>query len=87
MTEQELSEWDTEIIEADRNDFYYRVLLVDDRIMGFQSIGRLIGSGAMFSLIKKRTGRKEIREVLANPQLRDGLTGYLQAGQYLLSND
>ncbi len=87
MTEQELSEWETEIIEADRNDFYYRVLLVDDCIMGFQSIGRLIGSGAMFSLIKKRTRRKEIREVLANPRLQAGLAGYLQAGPYLLSDD
>lgn len=83
LTTQDLSESNLRLIEEYKQGDYYRVLLVDDRIMGFQSIGRVNGSGAMFSLLRKRTRVQDVKDALDNRQLQAGLSWYVQAGDYL----
>ncbi len=75
--------YETEVIENESKDFYYRLLAVDDRIAGFQCIGSLEGAGAIFTMIKKGTTLEQARKVLHNKDSITNMAWYLDSSRYL----
>jgi len=84
LTLKDLDSYDVKVIEKAGHDFYYRLLIVDDRIAGFQSIGRCEGAGALFTMIKKKTALREVREALQCQKLIPNLAWYIDVGEYIM---
>ncbi|NLU50378.1 MAG: NAD(P)/FAD-dependent oxidoreductase [Syntrophomonadaceae bacterium] len=69
LTSRDLAGENLGVLEEEGEDWYYRALVVDDRIMGFQSVGITSGIGVVTALMKKRTPVSEIRRIMADPVL------------------
>jgi NADH oxidase (H2O2-forming) len=78
-----LQGYEVEVIEQQDENEYFRILMVEDRIVGFQAIGKVEGSGAIFTMIKKGTPVSESRKVLLNRRLVPNLAWYIDSSQYL----
>jgi NAD(P)H-nitrite reductase large subunit len=71
------------VLEGQNNELYWRVLVMDDRIMGMQTIGISSGLGAVMALMKNRTSLSEFHRVVADPDLARRVAWYLPAQQFL----
>jgi len=76
---------DVQMIEQEDGQYYYRVLIVDDRIVGLQSLGMCDGVGAIMALIKTKTLVSEVKRVIENRALIEKVPWYLEAGRYLFT--
>ncbi len=74
---------DFQVIEDKDDHFYYRVLIIDDHVVGLQSIGKCRGVGAVMALIKNKTAVSEVKRVIENGELIQKVPWFLQAGKYL----
>jgi len=83
MTSDALGAEDIQILEGENHNQYWRVLLVDDRIMGMQAIGISSGLGAMMALMKTRTPVSQFRHTLADSALFKKAAWYLPAQRFL----
>jgi NAD(P)H-nitrite reductase large subunit len=72
-----------EIIEKEGQEEYYRAIIKEDRIMGFQSLGITEGLGAVMALIKTGTPVKEIKRVCENRELVRAAPWYRDAAHLL----
>lgn len=71
------------VLEGQNRELYWRVLVMDDRIMGMQTIGISSGLGAVMALMKKRTTLSEFHRVTADPHLARRIAWYLPAQRFL----
>ncbi len=78
-----LAEYEVEVIEQESKDLYYRLLVVNDRIAGYQCIGSLDGAAAIFTMVKKGTTLSEARKVLLNKGLISTMAWYLDSRRYV----
>jgi len=83
MTSKALGKVDIDILEECGHDQYWRVLLMNDRIMGMQAIGVNSGLGAVMALMKNRTTLSEFHHIVADPDLRRKITWYWSACKFL----
>lgn len=72
-----------EIIENESPGRYYRILLNNGLIMGFQSLGISEGLGAIMALIKTATPVDEVRRVIQSRELLRAVPWYGEAARYL----
>lgn len=84
---QALPGYNVEVVEHHGKDEYFRVLIVGDKIAGFQGIGSMEGAGAIFTMIKKGTPVSESRRVLLNRELVPGMAWYIDNSKYLSSQN
>ncbi len=80
-----LGGYEVQVIEQEDDEDYFRVLMVGDRVVGFQGIGRVEGTGAIFTMIKKGTPVSEIRKVLLTRGLVPNMAWYIDSRRYLPS--
>ncbi|MDD3364798.1 MAG: FAD-dependent oxidoreductase [Syntrophomonas sp.] len=71
------------VLEGQDNELYWRVLVMDDRIIGMQTIGMSYGLGAVMALMKNRTPLSEFHRVAADPDLARRVAWYLPAQRFL----
>jgi NADH oxidase (H2O2-forming) len=83
LTSDTLQGQDVEIIEGQNYDQYWRILVLDERIMGMQTIGSTTGLGAIMVLMKNRTRVGEFRQTLADPLWLRRTAWYLPARRFL----
>lgn len=83
MTSRALGREDIDILEGQSHNQYWRVLILNDRIMGMQTIGVTSGLGAVMALMKNRTTLSDFRHVIADPDMMRKATWYLPARQFL----
>jgi NAD(P)H-nitrite reductase large subunit len=72
-----------QIIEKENPGKYYRILLKNEEIIGFQGLGITEGLGAIMALIKTRTPVQEVKRVLDNQELLKAVSWYNEAARYL----
>ncbi len=82
MTADTLSGEEIQVLEGHNGAQYWRVLVMDDRIMGMQTIGISSGLGAIMALMKKRTPVSDFRHTVADPELVRRVAWYLPAQQF-----
>ncbi len=80
---QSLKGYEVEVIEEHSKDLYYRLLIVNERIAGFQCIGSLDGAGSIFTMIKKGTSLSEARKVLLNKGVISTMAWYIDCIRYV----
>ncbi len=78
-----LAGYETEVIEHESEDLYYRLLAVDDRVAGFQCVGSLEGTGSIFTMIKKGTPLSEARKLLHNKGSISTMAWYMDSSRYI----
>jgi len=83
MTSGTLTGEDIRILEGQNNDEYWRVLVMNDRIMGMQTIGMHSGLGAVMALMKKRTPLSEFWQMIADHDMVRKVAWYLPAQRFL----
>lgn len=71
------------IIEKESTHEYYRLVILDGQIIGFQGIGAIRGLGAIMSLIKTKTPLTEVQRILENPELLKAVPWYRETARYL----
>ena len=80
-----LQGYEAEVVEHHAEDGYFRVLIVEDKIAGFQGVGSIEGAGAIFTMIKKKTPISESKRVLLNRGLIPSMAWYIDSRRYLSS--
>ncbi|KUG03065.1 nadh oxidase of the flavin-dependent disulfide reductase family [hydrocarbon metagenome] len=80
---QGLAGYEVEVIEHESQDIYCRLLIVNDRIAGYQCIGSLDGASSIFTMIKKGTTLSEARKVLLNKNSLSDMAWYLDCSRYV----
>lgn len=83
FTEEMLSGRDFQVIENGNERFYYRIVISNGLIVGWQSIGISNGIGTILALIKTRTPIAEVKRVWQNSDLVAKVPWYLTAGNFL----
>ncbi|MEN6461596.1 MAG: FAD-dependent oxidoreductase [Syntrophomonas sp.] len=83
LTGDDLKNHPVQVLEDQDEKTYYRVLLVNDLIMGVQTIGITEGWGALTALIKSHTPINEVRRIIADPVLCKKVSWYLPAQRFL----
>jgi len=83
MTSGTLTGEDIQVLDGQNSDQYWRVLVMDDRIMGMQTIGMHSGLGAVMALMKKRTTLTEFWHVIADHDMVSKAAWYLPAQRFL----
>lgn len=84
LTAEALKSEPVQVIEGESHDRYWRILLVDDRIMGMQAIGETSGLGAVMAMMKNRITMGDFRKIVSDPDLARKASWYLPAGQFLV---
>ena len=74
---------DIEVLEDYGEEWGFRVLVVDDRIMGFQSVGVTASVGVMTALMKKRMPVSEFWSLVKHPVLAEKFWWFLPARRFL----
>ena len=83
MTSAALAGCDVEVLEDYGEEWGFRVLVADDRIMGFQSIGVTAHVGVMTALMKKRMSISEFWSWVKHPVLAEKHWWLLPACRFL----
>jgi NADH oxidase (H2O2-forming) len=83
LTENDLKGQDVQVLEEQIGTTYYRVLLLNNLIMGVQTIGINEGLGALTALIKSHTPITEFKRIMADPILCKKVPWYLPAWKFL----
>lgn len=83
MNSAALDSKNLKILEGETHNQYWRVLVVDDSIMGMQSIGVDSGLGAVMTLMKKKITLQQFNETVADDFLINRAAWYLPARRYL----
>lgn len=83
MTSAALAGENVQVLEGQNNEQYWRFLVLDDRIMGGQTIGISSGLGAAMAMMKSRTTLSEYRAVVKDTALSRRMAWYLPVQQYL----
>jgi len=73
-----------QVIENEDKDCYFRLLLDNGRIAGFQGIGHNEGLGAIMALIKTKTQLSEVKRVLETRELLTMVPWFAGAARYLM---
>ena len=84
LTAQALKSEPVQIMESEGYGRYWRLLLVDDRIMGMQAIGEVTGLGAVMAMMKNRLSVSDCRKIISDPELGRKASWYLPASQFLM---
>jgi NADH oxidase (H2O2-forming) len=85
LTAQALKNEPVQVIEGESHGRYWRLLLVDDRIMGMQAIGETSGLGAVMAMMKNCISVTDFRKIVSDPDLVRKAAWYLPARQFLMS--
>lgn len=78
-----LNDSNLEIIDSESPGKYYRILIENGLIVGFQSLGISEGLGAVMALIKSRTPLEEVKRIMENQELLRAVPWYSEAARYL----
>lgn len=84
LTAQALISEPVQVVEGESHGRYWRLLLVDDRIMGMQAIGETTGLGAIMAMMKNRISVSDFRKIISDPELGRKAAWYLPASQFLI---
>ncbi len=85
LTAQALISEPVQVVEGESHGRYWRLLLVDDRIMGMQAIGEINGLGAVMAMMKNRISVGDFHKIVSDPELIRKASWYLPASQFLMS--
>lgn len=83
LTTKALPQDQVHYIEGETLKRYWRIMVVQDRIMGMQSIGVTTGLGAVMAMIKNRLPLSEYKRILSDPGLTRQAVWLLPASQLL----
>jgi len=83
VNEENLRRLNLEIFEGEEGQQYWRILVQDDRIMGFQSLGITSGLGAIMGLMKNRMPLKNVMKIFSDGALMRRADWYLLARPFL----
>lgn len=72
------------LLEGESHERYWRLLLVDDQIMGMQVIGETSGLGAVMAMMKNRISVSDFHKIVSDPDLVRTASWYLPASQFLI---
>jgi NADH oxidase (H2O2-forming) len=82
LTSRVLAGEEIRVIEGQDNELYWRLLVMDDRIMGMQTVGISSGLGAVMALMKNRTSLNEFHRVVTDPDSARKVAWYLPAQRF-----
>lgn len=83
VNEGGLCNQDLEIFEGESEKDYWRLLVQEDRIMGFQSLGITTGLGAIMALMKNRRPLRTVAKILSDQGMMRRADWYLPARPFL----
>jgi len=83
VNEENLRRLNLEIFEGEEGQQYWRILVQDERIMGFQSLGITSGLGAIMGLMKNRMPLKNVMKIFSDGALMRRADWYLPARPFL----
>ncbi|MEQ8200232.1 MAG: FAD-dependent oxidoreductase [Syntrophomonadaceae bacterium] len=83
LTAAALTGQPVQVVEGECQGSHWRLLLVDDRIMGMQAIGITAGLGAVMAMMKNRVLITDFRKIVSDPELAQRAAWYLPAGRFL----
>jgi len=81
--EQTLCKQNLEILEGRSENHYWRLLVQEDRIMGFQSLGITTGLGTIMALMKNRMPLRNVTNILSDCAMMRRADWYLPARPFL----
>ncbi len=83
LTWQGLKDSRAVLMEGENPTQYWRIVVLNDRIMGMQAIGITSGLGALMAMLKNRITLSEFNRILSDPDLVRKAAWYLPARQFL----